>query len=65
MNKLRKNFFGMVTIQLRKKYAFMVWSIVCKSKSQGGLGVLDFNVMNISLLAKWLVRFLDHKVVGL
>jgi hypothetical protein len=38
---------------------------VCESKSQGGLGVLDLEVMNTSMLAKWLVRFLDPKVIGL
>jgi hypothetical protein len=35
---------------------------VCKSKAQGGLGLLDLEIMNKDLLAKWLVRFNDPTV---
>ena len=32
----------------------MKWSVVCQPKSQGGLGLLNIDVMNQALLAKWL-----------
>jgi hypothetical protein len=32
---------------------------------QGGPGVLDLEVMNISLVAKWIFRFHDPQVQGL
>lgn len=35
---------------------------MCKSKFQGGLGVLDLALMNKALLAKWWIRFLDPTV---
>ena len=42
----------------------VAWKEVCKSKDQGGLGVLDLKLMNQSLLAKWWIRFLDNSVHG-
>jgi hypothetical protein len=38
--------------------------VVCKSKKQGGLGLIDIDLMNTSLLAKWLVRLKDASVEG-
>jgi hypothetical protein len=38
----------------KKKYHLVGWDIVCLPKDQGGLGILNLNLMNISLLAKWL-----------
>jgi hypothetical protein len=35
------------------------WSVVCKAKSQGGLGVRDVRIVNQSLLAKWRWRLLQ------
>jgi hypothetical protein len=35
---------------------------VCKSKKQGDLGLLDLEMMNTALLAKWQIRFQDLKV---
>jgi hypothetical protein len=35
------------------------WSVVCKEKSQGGLGVRDARIVNLSLLAKWRWRLLQ------
>lgn len=37
-----------------RKYHSVNWPIVCSPKDQGGLGVLDLEVMNLSLLGKWL-----------
>lgn len=36
------------------KQRFGNWHDLCTSKEQGGLGVLDLNAMNVSLLCKWL-----------
>jgi hypothetical protein len=37
-----------------KKFHLVNWSSVCSPKSQGGLGVLNLEFMNDSLLTKWL-----------
>jgi hypothetical protein len=55
----------MEEIQWRKKYALVAWPTICKSKSQGGLYILDLELIDQNLLAKWLVRCLDPKVEGL
>lgn len=34
----------MVTSLLRKKVDLVTWSVVCKSKDQGGLGMIDLNI---------------------
>jgi hypothetical protein len=65
IDKLRKRFLWYGGNSVRKKYALVAWNIVCKSKMQVGLGVLDLTVMNQSLLAKWLFRFQDSQVQGL
>jgi hypothetical protein len=49
---------------VRKRPSLISWDKVCKSKYQGGLGVLDRNRMHISLLSKWLYRFYDKNEVG-
>jgi hypothetical protein len=41
-----------------KKINWVKWSVVCKAKSSGGLGVRDINLVNQSLLAKWRWRLL-------
>lgn len=48
----------------RKKIALVAWNVVCKSKSQGGLGVIDLELKNKALLGKWIVRFRDPSVIG-
>jgi len=36
---------------------------VCQQKRNGGLGIKDLRLMNISLLAKWRWRWLDGEKV--
>jgi hypothetical protein len=42
-----------------KKVNWVKWSVVCKGKNKGGLGVRDINLVNSSLLAKWRWRLLQ------
>ena len=38
----------------------MIWSVVCKPKEEGGLGVRDVRLVNWSVLAKWKWRLLQE-----
>ncbi|GAU34029.1 hypothetical protein TSUD_16170 [Trifolium subterraneum] len=40
------------------KIKWVKWSVVCKAKEKGGLGVRDIRLVNLSLLAKWRWRLL-------
>jgi hypothetical protein len=40
----------------KKKYRMAKWSVVCRPKDQGGLGIQDLEVKNTALLGKWLFR---------
>jgi hypothetical protein len=44
-----------------KKYKYMLarWDILCRPNDQGGLGILDLQLQNKYLLAKWLVSLLN------
>ena len=42
----------------RKKYRLVKWSVVCRPKDQGGLGIHDLQVKNEALLSKWLFKLL-------
>jgi hypothetical protein len=44
----------------KKKYRLAKWSVVCRPKDQGGLGIQDLEVKNIALLGKWLFRLLTE-----
>jgi hypothetical protein len=41
------------------KYRLVKWDIICRPKDQGGLGILDLQLQNKCLLAKWLVNLLN------
>ena len=45
----------------KKKYHLVKWATVCLPKDQGGLGVLDLELMNISLLSKWLWKLFNEQ----
>jgi hypothetical protein len=38
--------------------------VVCKSKKEGDLGLIDIDLMNTSLLAKWLIKLKDASLEG-
>lgn len=42
-----------------KKISWVRWKSVCQQKENGGIGIKDVRVMNVSLLAKWRWRLLD------
>ena len=55
LNYFRSRFFWQGDSE-RKKYRLAKWSVVCRPKDQGGLGIHDLEVKNKSLLGKWLFK---------
>lgn len=45
----------------KHKYHLVAWEKVCRPKDLGGLGILDFDIMNIALLSKWLWKLFNEK----
>jgi len=43
----------------KHKFRLAKWDILCRPKDQGGLGILDLQLQNKCLLAKWLVNLLN------
>ncbi|KAE8720088.1 hypothetical protein F3Y22_tig00109919pilonHSYRG00044 [Hibiscus syriacus] len=46
-----------------RKIARVNWGVICKPKKFGGAGVLNLNVKNKALLAKWIWRFNSEQAV--
>ena len=44
----------------KKKYRLTKWSVVCRPKDQGGLGIHDPQGKNEALLSKWLFKLLTE-----
>ena len=44
----------------KKKYRLAKWSILCRPKDQGGLGIQDLDIQNKSLLYKWLFKLIKE-----
>jgi hypothetical protein len=42
-----------------RKIIWVKWSVVCKERKKGGLGVRDIRLVNLSLLAKWRWRIIQ------
>jgi hypothetical protein len=59
LDYLRSRFFWQGDSE-KKKYRLTKWSVVCRPKDQGGLGVHDLEVKNRALLGKWLARLLTE-----
>jgi hypothetical protein len=45
----------------KKKYHWVNWAEVCKPKERGGLGVMNTELMNISLMVKWIWRLFSEQ----
>ena len=54
----RSSFFWSSDSQ-KKKYRLTKWDYICRPKDQGGLGVLNLDIMNRCLLSKWLFKLLN------
>ncbi|WVZ81051.1 LOW QUALITY PROTEIN: hypothetical protein U9M48_028478 [Paspalum notatum var. saurae] len=44
----------------KKKYRLSKWDILCLTKDQGGLGILNLEIQNKCLLSKWLFKLLNE-----
>ncbi len=53
MEALRRAFFWKGGIAVLGGQCLVQWKQVCRSRKEGGLGVLDLGVMNTALLTKW------------
>ena len=42
----------------KRKYRLAKWSVVCRPRDQGGLGIHDLEIKNRALLGKWLFKLL-------
>lgn len=52
LTQIQRSFFWGGTEE-KRKIAWVAWEVVCKPKLEGGLGLRDLNLFNISLLGKW------------
>jgi hypothetical protein len=48
----------------RRKICWVKWDEVCKPKKEGGLGIRDIRLVNLSLLAKWRWKLLSNEFAG-
>jgi hypothetical protein len=44
----------------KKKYRLAKWSILHKTKSVGGMGIINLDTQNKCLLSKWIVKLLNE-----
>jgi hypothetical protein len=52
LDKVRRTFFWQGG-HTKRKYHLVRWTIICKNKKKGGLGIKDVRKLNLSLLCKW------------
>jgi hypothetical protein len=53
IDAIRRNFLWKESHANSKKMHLANWSIVCRPKSKGGLGIINIEMMNIALIGKW------------
>jgi len=58
LDKFRSRFFWQGSSD-KHKYRLVKWDILCRPKDQGGLGIVNLQLQNKCLLAKWLVNLLN------
>ncbi|XP_020249244.1 uncharacterized protein LOC109826633 [Asparagus officinalis] len=61
IDKIRRNFLWNGSLSHSSIKCLISWRKVCKSKSEGGLGVLDIETFNRALLSKWLWRLFERE----
>jgi hypothetical protein len=54
-----RSIFFLQGFAIKHKYRLAKWDISCRPKDQGGLGILNLQLQNKCLLAKWLVNLLN------
>jgi hypothetical protein len=50
--KIQRNFLW-GGLSLKRRIYWVKWGDICKPKMEGGLGIQDLRIVNLSLLAKW------------
>jgi hypothetical protein len=58
LDHFRSRFFWQGSSK-KHRYRLAKWDILCRPKDEGGLGILDLQLQNKCLLAKWLVNLLN------
>lgn len=44
-----------------RKYHLVNWPLVCSPRDQGGLGILDLEIMNCAMLGEWIWRLENER----
>lgn len=65
IDKLRRQFQWQGYGSNKKKYVLINWPPICMTKSQGGMGILNLDHMNIAFLTKWLWKLKNPSYQGL
>jgi hypothetical protein len=58
--KIQRTFLW-VGLTKTTKTCWVKWDVICRPKKEGGLGVRDLRLVNISLLSKWKWKLLDRE----
>jgi len=59
LNFLRSRFFWQGDGH-KRKYRLLKWSIICRPRDQGGLGIINLEIPNKCLLNKWLFKLTNE-----
>jgi hypothetical protein len=59
LNFLRSRFFWQGDGH-KRKYRLLKWSIICRPRYQGGLGIINLEIPNKCLLNKWLFKLTNE-----
>jgi hypothetical protein len=57
--KLQRNFLW-GGLSLKRRISWVKWEDICRPKKEGGLGIRDLRLVNLSLLAKWRWKLLSN-----
>jgi hypothetical protein len=57
--KIQRNFLW-GGLSLKRRINWVKWEDICRTKEEGGLGIRDLRVVNLSLLAKWRWKLLTN-----
>ncbi|XP_020267043.1 uncharacterized protein LOC109842598 [Asparagus officinalis] len=60
VDKIRRKFLWNGSHSFSRAKFIVNWGTVCKSKEEGGLGVIDIPSFNSALLSKWIWKLLDR-----